>query len=238
MREIVLDTETTGLDPKLGDRLVEIAGIELVNSIATGRHYHVYINPERDMPEGAFKVHGLSAEFLVGHPVFALHVEAFLAFVEGAQLVIHNAEFDMRFINHELGTLGRLPIPMDRVVDTLAMARRRHPRRTELARRALRPLPDRHVEARQAWRSRRRGTPGRGLCGTLRWPADEPRAGDADERRTQRGGNAARPVRPAAAGADGCRIRGACKFRRDPRPRRPVAPLRRQGGCGGLRRQP
>ena len=127
MREIVLDTETTGLDPKLGDRLVEIAGIEIVNSIATGRQYHAYINPERDMPEGAFKVHGLSAEFLAAHPVFALHVDEFLAFVEGARLVIHNAEFDMRFINHELGTLGRPAIPMEHVVDTLAMARRRHP---------------------------------------------------------------------------------------------------------------
>ena len=137
MREIVLDTETTGLDPKLGDRIVEIAGIELVNSIATGRHYHVYINPERDMPEGAFKVHGLSAAFLADHPVFALHAEAFLDFVEGARLVIHNAEFDMRFLNHELSTLGRPPIQMERVVDTLAMARRRHPvRRTRSMRSA------------------------------------------------------------------------------------------------------
>ncbi len=127
MREIVLDTETTGLDPKAGDRLCEIAGLELFNYIPTGRTYHVFIDPQRDMPEGAFKVHGLTAEFLAGHPVFALQVDGFLDFVRGAKLVIHNAEFDMRFINHELGMLGKPPFPMDDVIDTLAMARRRHP---------------------------------------------------------------------------------------------------------------
>ena len=127
MREIVLDTETTGLDPKTGDRLCEIAGLELINYIPTGKTYHVFVNPERDMPEGAFKVHGLSAEFLAGHPVFARQVDGFLDFVRGAKLVIHNAEFDMRFINHELGMLGRPPFPMEDVIDTLAMARRRHP---------------------------------------------------------------------------------------------------------------
>jgi DNA polymerase III subunit epsilon len=127
MREIVLDTETTGLDPKTGDRLVEIAGVELINSIPTGRHYHTYVNPERDMPEGAFKVHGLSAEFLMGHRVFELVADEFLDFVGDAKLVIHNAEFDMRFINHELGMLTRAAIGMERVIDTLAMARRKHP---------------------------------------------------------------------------------------------------------------
>ena len=127
MREIVLDTETTGLDPFKGDRLVEIAGIELVNFIPTGRRYHVYINPERDMPTDAFKVHGLSAEFLLAHPVFARHADEFIDFVSDAKLVIHNAEFDMRFINHELGRLSKPAIMMDRVIDTLAMARRRHP---------------------------------------------------------------------------------------------------------------
>lgn len=127
MREIVLDTETTGLDPLAGDRLVEIAGIELVNSIPTGRHYHTYINPERDMPEGAFKVHGLSAEFLAGHKLFIHVVEEFLDFVRDARLVIHNAEFDMRFINHELKRLSRPAIGMEWVIDTLALARRRHP---------------------------------------------------------------------------------------------------------------
>ena len=127
MREIVLDTETTGLDPFKGDRLVEIAGIELFNYIPTGRRYHAYANPERDMPADAFKVHGLSAEFLLAHPVFAHHADEFLDFVQDAKLVIHNAEFDMRFINHELGRLSKPAIVMDRVIDTLAMARRRHP---------------------------------------------------------------------------------------------------------------
>ena len=127
MREIVLDTETTGLDPKSGHRLVEIAGIELINSIPTGRHYHTYINPERDMPEDAFRVHGLAADFLLPMRVFAGVADDFLAFVEGAKLVIHNAEFDMRFINHELGRLPRAAISMDLVIDTLAMARRKHP---------------------------------------------------------------------------------------------------------------
>lgn len=127
MREIVLDTETTGLDPLRGDRLVEIGGIELVNHFPTGRHYHVYINPERDMPEEAFRVHGLSAEFLRDKPVFAAVVEEFSSFVEGARLVIHNATFDMGFINAELKRAGRPSIGFDLVVDTLSMARRRFP---------------------------------------------------------------------------------------------------------------
>ncbi len=127
MREIVLDTETTGLDPATGDRLVEIAGVELVNSIPTGRTYHTYINPQRDMPEGAFKVHGLSAEFLQAYRVFPLVAPEFVEFARGARLVIHNAEFDMRFINHELKGVGLPPIGMEWVVDTLALARRKHP---------------------------------------------------------------------------------------------------------------
>ncbi len=127
MREIVLDTETTGLDPAKGDRLVEIAGVELINSVRTGQFYHRFINPERDMPEEAFAIHGLSASFLAKHQVFAHEVDEFLSFVDGAKLVIHNAEFDMRFINAELRTLGRPPIGMEFVVDTLALARRRHP---------------------------------------------------------------------------------------------------------------
>ena len=127
MREIVLDTETTGLDPASGHRLVEIAGIEIVNFIPTGRHYHTYINPARDMPEDAFRVHGLSAEFLAGHMLFEAIVDEFLGFVEGAKLVIHNAEFDMRFINHELARASRPAISMEGVIDTLALARRKHP---------------------------------------------------------------------------------------------------------------
>jgi DNA polymerase III subunit epsilon len=127
MREIILDTETTGLDPLRGDRLVEIGGVELVNQFPTGRTFHVYINPERDMPEEAFRVHGLSAEFLQDKPLFAAVADDFLSFAEGAKLVIHNASFDMGFINAELKRLGREPIPMDRVLDTLTMARRRFP---------------------------------------------------------------------------------------------------------------
>jgi DNA polymerase III subunit epsilon len=127
MREIVLDTETTGLDPNKGHRLVEIGAVEISNLIPTGRVYHVYINPERDMPEEAFRVHGLSAEFLSGHKKFGEVAEAFLAFIEDAPLIIHNAEFDMGFINAELSSLSKGRLGMDRVIDTLAMARRRHP---------------------------------------------------------------------------------------------------------------
>lgn len=127
MREIVLDTETTGLDPKSGHRIVEIGCVELVNHIPTNRTYHQYINPERDMPEEAFRVHGLSVEFLSEHPVFADIADAFVEFVDGATLVIHNAEFDMGFLNAELGKLGIPLLPMDKAVDTVRMARKKFP---------------------------------------------------------------------------------------------------------------
>ena len=127
MREIVLDTETTGLDPAAGHRIVEIGCIELVNHIATGRHFHTYVNPDRDMPTGAFEIHGLSTEFLAAHPTFDLIAERFLAFIGDAPLVIHNAEFDMRFINAELSRLGRPAIPAVRAVDTVRMARMKFP---------------------------------------------------------------------------------------------------------------
>jgi DNA polymerase III subunit epsilon len=127
MREIILDTETTGLDPLTGDRIVEIGCVEILNTIPTGQNYHVYINPERDMPDGAFRVHGLSAEFLSDKPVFSAIADEFLTFIQGAKLVIHNAEFDMRFINAELRRLGREIISMEHVIDTLALARRKHP---------------------------------------------------------------------------------------------------------------
>jgi DNA polymerase III subunit epsilon len=127
MREIVLDTETTGLDPAAGHRIVEIGCVELENAIATGKIYHVYINPERDMPEEAFRVHGLSSEFLAGHRKFADIATEFFAFLGDAHLVAHNAEFDMRFINAEFALLGMAAVESSRVVDTLAMARRRHP---------------------------------------------------------------------------------------------------------------
>ncbi|MFK8254056.1 DNA polymerase III subunit epsilon [Ancylobacter terrae] len=127
MREIVLDTETTGLDPARGDRLVEIGCVELLNRIPTGQSYHVYINPERDMPVEAFNVHGLSAEFLSDKPLFAAVVDEFLGFIREDPLVIHNAQFDMGFLNAELARIGRPALGFERVVDTLALARRRHP---------------------------------------------------------------------------------------------------------------
>lgn len=127
MREIILDTETTGLDPAAGDRIVEIGCVELLNRIPTGTIYHVYINPQRDMPEEAFRVHGLSAEFLAGHKTFSEIAAEFEAFLGDAHLVAHNAEFDMRFINAEFALLGRAPVDAGRVIDTLALARRRHP---------------------------------------------------------------------------------------------------------------
>ena len=127
MREIVLDTETTGLDPLRGDRLVEIGCVEIFNRMPTGQTYHVYINPERDMPAEAFAVHGLSTEFLASKPLFTEVVDEFLAFIGDTPLVIHNASFDISFINAELDRIKRKAIPKDRLVDTLLLARRKHP---------------------------------------------------------------------------------------------------------------
>ena len=127
MREIVLDTETTGLDPATGDRIVEIGAVEMLNGVPSGASFHRYINPERDMPEGAFRVHGLSEEFLRGHPVFAAIATEFVDFIAGDRLVIHNAEFDVKFINAELARLDLPALLPDRILDTLALARRKHP---------------------------------------------------------------------------------------------------------------
>src|ERR1700758_2602276 len=127
MREIVLDTETTGLDPLRGDRLVEIGCIEIFNRMPTGQTYHVYMNPERDMPAEAFAVHGLSTEFLSAKPLFPEVVDDFLEFIADAPLVIHNASFDISFINADLARIKRPPIARDRLVDTLLLARRKHP---------------------------------------------------------------------------------------------------------------
>ncbi|SEC65985.1 DNA polymerase III subunit epsilon [Rhodobacter sp. 24-YEA-8] len=127
MREIVLDTETTGFDPEQGDRIVEIGAVELFNHLPTGKVYHQYINPERDMPQGAFEVHGLSSEFLSDKPVFAKIGQAFMDFVGDAKLVIHNAAFDMKFLNFELKRMGLGDIPWARAIDTLAIARQRFP---------------------------------------------------------------------------------------------------------------
>jgi DNA polymerase III subunit epsilon len=127
MREIVLDTETTGLDPTTGHRLVEVACLELVNHLPTGRHYHQYLNPERDMPSDAFDVHGLSDEFLADKPRFAEVVAALVEFIGDAPLVIHNAEFDLRFLNAEFARAERPLLLAERVVDTLQMARQKFP---------------------------------------------------------------------------------------------------------------
>ena len=127
MREIVLDTETTGLDPINGDRLVEVGCVEIFNHIPTGRTYHQYVNPKRDMPVGAFSVHGLSEKFLSGHPVFKDVVDSFLDFIGNDPLVIHNAGFDMGFINAELRRLKRRELPMTQSVDTVKMARQKFP---------------------------------------------------------------------------------------------------------------
>ncbi|KFI27916.1 DNA polymerase III subunit epsilon [Haematobacter massiliensis] len=127
MREIVLDTETTGFEPEQGDRIVEIGAVELFNHMPTGRTFHVYINPERSMPPDAFEVHGLGDDFLRDKPVFGQVAQDFLNFVGDARLVIHNAAFDMKFLNAELGWLGLPRIPFEQAVDTLAIARRRFP---------------------------------------------------------------------------------------------------------------
>ena len=125
MREIVLDTETTGLDPLRGDRLVEIGCIELLNSIPSGQTFHRYLNPQRDIPAEAFAVHGLSAEFLGDKPFFADVADDLLAFLADAPLVIHNASFDVAFLNAELDRCGKSAIARDRLVDTLMLARRK-----------------------------------------------------------------------------------------------------------------
>ena len=127
VREIVLDTETTGFDPMKGDRLVEIGCLELVNHVFTGNTFHIYINPERDMPEDAFRVHGLSIEFLSQHPTFDKQADAFIQFIADSPLVIHNASFDMKFLNAELRWLNKPEIPMSRAIDTLEIARRKYP---------------------------------------------------------------------------------------------------------------
>jgi DNA polymerase III subunit epsilon len=127
MRELVLDTETTGLDPKTGDRVIELACVELINYIPTGASWHWYFNPERDVPEAATKVHGLTAAFLADKPLFAAKAQEILEALGDARLIIHNAPFDMGFMNHEFGRLGIPPLSMDRVTDTLALARRKHP---------------------------------------------------------------------------------------------------------------
>ena len=127
MREIVFDTETTGLDPAGGDRIVEIGCIEMINRAETGRHFHAYFNPERPMPPGAEAVHGLSDIFLSDKPRFVERAQELLDFIEESPLVAHNASFDFGFLNSELGICGHPAVCMTRMVDTLAIARSRHP---------------------------------------------------------------------------------------------------------------
>lgn len=127
MREIIFDTETTGFDPQSGDRLVEIGCIEMVNRVPTGATYHCYFNPQRSMPAAAQAVHGLSDQFLADKPLFATRVEELLEFLGDSMLVAHNARFDFGFLNHELGRCGRAEISLDRMIDTIAMARTAHP---------------------------------------------------------------------------------------------------------------
>ncbi len=127
MREIILDTETTGLDPLTGHRVVEIGAVELFNHLPTGKTYHVYINPNRDMPREAEAVHGLSSEFLKDKPRFEAIADEFLEFISDSMLIIHNASFDIGFLNAELGFAKKPTLHYDRVIDTLALAKKRHP---------------------------------------------------------------------------------------------------------------
>jgi DNA polymerase-3 subunit epsilon len=126
-REIILDTETTGLDPASGHRVVEIGALELINHVPTGRTYHVYLNPERDMPSEAQAIHGLTSAFLADKPTFAAVVDDFIAFLGDSTLVIHNAGFDVGFLNAELGYVGKPPITPERIIDSLHIARQKHP---------------------------------------------------------------------------------------------------------------
>jgi DNA polymerase-3 subunit epsilon len=127
MREIVLDTETTGLDPLQGHRMIEVGCVELINRIPSGQTFHRYINPERDVPSEAYAVHGLGLDFLKDKPLFASIADDLLVFLEDAPLVAHNAFFDLGFLNAELDRAGRRPVGRERLVDTLLLARRRHP---------------------------------------------------------------------------------------------------------------
>jgi DNA polymerase III subunit epsilon len=127
MREIVLDTETTGFEPSEGHRLVEIGCVEIIDRYPTGKIFHTYVNPERDMPAGAFNVHGLSAEFLKDKPLFPHVYDGFVEFLGDANIVIHNAAFDMKFLNAEFTKIGKPVLASSRIIDTLLLARRKHP---------------------------------------------------------------------------------------------------------------
>ncbi len=130
MRQVILDTETTGLEPDLGHRVIEIGGVEVINRRLTGRHFHKYINPQREIDDGAFEVHGISQEFLADKPVFEAIWEEFVDYITGAELVIHNAPFDVSFLNYELARIADAPSKIDRlctITDSLVVARNKHP---------------------------------------------------------------------------------------------------------------
>jgi len=127
IREIILDTETTGLSPKDGHRIVEIGALEMVNKVLTGKQFHYYINPERSMPNEAYRVHGISEEFLKDKPLFQDVVEDFLEFIKEGSLVIHNAPFDIKFLNHELSLVNKAPLELLNAIDTLPIARKKFP---------------------------------------------------------------------------------------------------------------
>ena len=127
VREIVFDTETTGLDPIGGDRVIEIAATEIINDKLTDKSFHVYINPERDIPESAFRVHGISRDFLLDKPIFCQVIDQFIEFIGEDPIIAHNAEFDLKFINEELRRAGRSSLEKNVVIDTLALARQKHP---------------------------------------------------------------------------------------------------------------
>lgn len=127
VREIVFDTETTGLDPIGGDRVIEIAAIEIINDKLTDNSFHVYINPERDIPDSAFRVHGISRDFLLDKPIFCQVIDKFIEFIGEDPIIAHNAEFDLKFINEELRRAGRSSLEKNVVIDTLALARQKHP---------------------------------------------------------------------------------------------------------------
>ena len=201
MREIVFDTETTGLDPYQGDRLVEIGCVELVNGFPTGQVFHAYLNPQRDVPDGAFQVHGLSTEFLKDKALFADICEEFLAFVGDAPLVAHNAMFDLGFINSELERCkrGADPArPAGRHADAGAAALSG---RAEQSRSSVRALFDRCVAPHQAWRAARCRAARRSLCRADRQASGAPQPCRRTDRRLARRRDRGRARAPGAVGA-------------------------------------
>ena len=196
MREIVLDTETTGLDPDTGDRIVELGAVELLNHMPTGRVFHRYVNPEREVPADAIAVHGLTTAFLADKPHFRAVAAEFAAFLGDARLVIHNAAFDMKFLNAELAWAGHVALPWSRAVDTLELARRLFPGAAEHARRPLPPLRGRQQRPHQARRAPRLRASRRGLPRAHRRPAARPDPDRGDLGHRQR-----RPLDPAPAPA-------------------------------------